>query len=238
MTVTTRLMRTTDTTVTSRLHFEVLSMEFLARCGVGFLRRYHRAWIDSPHALALAAEDEDGRVVGVLLGSLEPALHYRAMVRRHGLVLALWLLIGAASHPAAARELVSTRLLRYLRGVSRMVGGAVRAVARRRGKDSRPPTGAVVAGGRTGSSGVTGGKVGEVTHVMVRSDVQSQGVGRALLEAARRKAEEAGLSELVLVTPPDMAAGAFYEHLGWEKTGELTSRSGERFLRYRLALGR
>ncbi len=40
----------------------------------------------------------------------------------------------------------------------------------------------------------------------------------------------------MLVTPPDLAAAGFYEHLGWQRTGELTSRSGEDFVGYRLLL--
>jgi GNAT superfamily N-acetyltransferase len=230
VTVTVRPLGPADIGSTSRLHLDVLSMEFLARLGVGFLRRYHRAWIGSPHAIALGARDEDGRVVGVLLGSLDPASHYRAMVRRQGVILALWLVTGALTHPAAARELLTTRTARYLRGVWRMAGNALGAGRRRRGGSAPPGHGGDGGGHRT--------KVGEVTHVMVKREAQSQGVGRALLEEARRRAEGAGLSELVLVTPPELTAGRFYERLGWEQTGELTSRSGERFVRYRLVLGR
>jgi hypothetical protein len=46
----------------------------------------------------------------------------------------------------------------------------------------------------------------------------------------------ADLDELVLVTPPDLAAGTFYERLGWLPSGEVTSQSGEAFLRYRFPL--
>ena len=62
------------------------------------------------------------------------------------------------------------------------------------------------------------------------------GVGRALLQEARRAAQDAGLDELVLVTPTDLAAEGFYEHLGWQRCGALTSRSGEQFVRYRWPL--
>jgi hypothetical protein len=48
--------------------------------------------------------------------------------------------------------------------------------------------------------------------------------------------KNAGLNELVLVTPPDLAARTFYEHLGWRYAGKLTSRSDEDFVRYRLPL--
>ena len=207
-------------------------MEFLARCGPGFLRSYHRAWIASPDGLALAAVEADGSLVGVLLGALQPASHFRFMVRRHGPMLAGRLLVAALTRPALARELVATRLLRYVRGLGRMAAGVLRGTPRtpRTAAGSPgPPPGAGVAGSSSP-------RVGEVTHVMVSAVAQGTGAGRALMEEARRVAAGRGIDELVLVTPPDLAAGAFYEHLGWERDGTLTSRSGEAFVRYKLPL--
>jgi hypothetical protein len=62
------------------------------------------------------------------------------------------------------------------------------------------------------------------------------GIGRVLVEAAIETARAAGVDGLVLVTPPDFAARDFYEHLGWSADGEMCSRSGEIFIRYRLSL--
>ncbi len=231
--VTVRALVPSDAPASSAIHLDVLDMEFLARCGPGFLRAYHRAWMDSPAGLALAAVDEDGTLAGVLLGALDPAVHFKAMVRRHGPGLAGWLLIGAATRPSLAWELLTTRLLRYLRGVARMARGALPRRRRPTGPSPAPPSppGADRALGTDPARAV-----GEVTHVMVRPDSQGSGAGRALLEAAREAGARAGLDELVLVTPPDMTAGDFYEHLGWRQDGSLTSRSGESFVRYRLPL--
>jgi predicted N-acetyltransferase YhbS len=219
-----------DARASSRLHREVLDMEFLSRCGPAFLRTYHRAWMASPDGLALAAVDDDGTVIGVVLGALRPAAHYRAMVRRHGLALAARLLAAAVTRPALARELVSTRLLRYLRGLGRM---AVSVLRRRRSRPDEAPGPAPDADPQEPASSLT---VGEVTHVMVSADARGTGAGRALMEATHRFAAEAGLDELVLVTPPGLPAGAFYEHLGWKRDGTLESRSGEPFVRFRLPL--
>jgi ribosomal protein S18 acetylase RimI-like enzyme len=222
--VTVRPLAPADLAVTSALHEEVLHVEFLARAGRGFLRRYHRAWMDTDDAVAIAAVDEEGRLVGFLLGALHPAGHFRSMVRRHGLSLAVSLVLAALRRPALAWELVHTRLLRYGRGLLRMVWAT--ATGRRR----------PVAPGKPAAA-VTEPVVGEVTHVLVRPDRQGSGAGRALLDAAAAAGREAGVDELVLVTPPDLeGAVGFYDHLGWERTGELTSRSGEHFLRFRLPL--
>ena len=224
MAVTVRPLVPADVGVTSALHEEVLHMEFLARAGTGFLRRYHRAWIDTDDALAIAAVDDQGRVVGFLLGALRPAGHFRSMVRRHGPGLAVALVLAAVTRPALGRELLTTRVLRYARGLARMAWATV--AGRRR------PAGAVPAAPEGPAR-----RTGEVTHVLVRPDLQGGGAGRALLEEAEAQARSAGLDELVLVTPPDLSgAVGFYEHLGWQRAGELTSRSGEPFVRFRLPL--
>lgn len=204
------------------LHAGVLDMEFIVRLGPSFLRCYHRAWIDSPVALALAADDSSGRLAGVLLGSLDPAVQVSSMLRRHGPALALHICLAASSRPRLAANLVRTRLVRYARGLARF---AV-ASARPRRKEAT----------RGAGGGVFGGS-GEVTHLFVDPSRRGEGVGRALLDEAARRARAAGLVELELVTPPDLAARRFYERVGWQETGELTSRSGEVFIRYRLPVG-
>jgi len=80
-------------------------------------------------------------------------------------------------------------------------------------------------------------RTAEITHVLVAADAQGSGTGRQLVEFAVQQARAAQRHEIVLVTPPDQAARAFYERLGWESDGEVTSRSGEKFVRYRLTLG-
>jgi ribosomal protein S18 acetylase RimI-like enzyme len=240
-TVEIRNLRRADTAASAQLHGEVLDMEFLTRCGPRFLDRYHRAWIDSPKGLALAAVDERGRVVGVLLGALDPAAHVRAMVRRHGLSLMFWLVVRAVTDHTFARELLATRLSRYVRGVVRILGSSVSTALGHTPSLSRrsaPPTASADQRGATTSSGPEHGAPtsGEITHLMVQPDMRGGGVGRELLAQASRLGKRAGIDEFVLVTPPDLAARAFYERLGWYFDGELTSRSGEPFVRYRLPL--
>ncbi|MHB1712915.1 MAG: GNAT family N-acetyltransferase, partial [Acidimicrobiales bacterium] len=189
-----------------------------ARFGPAFMRSYYRAWAEVPGAIALAAIDEQGELVGVLLGATDPAAHMRLMVRRHGLRLGTRMMGFAAVHPALARDLVVTRGRRYLRGVVRLLSARL-----------RPPS-------ESSSAALSGTVVGEVTHVLVRPDCQGSGIGRALVTAAVALAQDAKLDELVLVTPPDLAARDFYERLGWLADGEMTSRSNEPFLRYRFPL--
>lgn len=210
------------TRASARLHLEVLGTEFLARGGERFLRLYHRAWCESPAGLALAAVDASGELAGVLLGTLEPAAHYRSMARRHGFGLALCLLGHALTHPRFAKELLVTRAVRYARG-------AVRVMARR----PAPTRGTAP---EEGPEEGPEGKEGEITHLMVAPSARGAGVGKALVHEALRAAEAAGIEQVVLVTRPELASGGFYLHLGWLPYGEVTSRSGEHFVRYKWSL--
>lgn len=235
MRVTVRPMLATDLAETPRLHRDVLGAEFVARCGLGFLRCYHRAWLDSPYGIALVAEDGRGDVVGVLLGAVHPAAHYRRMLLRDGLALGSWLALRSATHPSVGWEVVSTRMVRYAAGSYRIVAASVR-----RGI-AKPRVGVGVPPGASYQEGASEAglepAVGEVTHLMVRADLQSNGVGRDLLGAAVSTARAEGLDELVLVTLVGLGAKGFYEHLGWEPGGTVVSRSGEHFFRYILKLG-
>jgi GNAT superfamily N-acetyltransferase len=71
---------------------------------------------------------------------------------------------------------------------------------------------------------------------MVDPALQRFGAGRVLVNRTVELARAAGLSKLVLVTPPDLAARNFYEALGWIPGDEVVSQSGERFVSYSLTL--
>lgn len=206
-----------DVAAAVRLHLQVLNMEFLSRFGPSFMSTYYRAWRETPGALSLVAVDDNDVLVGALLGASAPATHVRAMVRTHGVRLATRLALYALTHPRIARELIVTRGRRYARGLWRLLGARLR----RRTASPRVQVEPVV---------------GEITHVLVDPHVQGQGIGRALVTAAIDQARVSGVDELVLVTPPDMTARHFYERLGWQLEGDMRSRSGEEFLRFRYFL--
>jgi len=207
------------------IHHATLGMEFLARFGPGFLAAYHRAWVRSPFGLALAARDHQGRLVGVMLGSLDPGSHYKAMLAQSGPLLAVRMVASAATRPRLAYQLVVTRSGRYARALLRHLEARF-TVERQENEDSRD---AATAGS---DSTTKSWKVGEITHLMVDPALQRFGAGRALVDRTVELARSAGLDKLVLVTPPDMAARRFYEALGWIAGEDVTSRSGEKFVSY------
>lgn len=206
-----RELRVGDVDSSADLHGRVLDGEFITRLGPSFLRGYHKAWVDSPVALALAVEDDGGQLAGVLLGSLNPAVQVSSMLRGHGLGLAARLFLSVSVRPRLAVSLVRTRLVRYARGVARFAKES--AMSRR--------------GGSCAGGGAAVLRSGEVTHLFVDPSARGEGFGKALLDAAAGRACEAGLLELELVTPPDFDARQFYHRLGWQEVGIGTSRSGD-----------
>lgn len=208
-----RHLRTVDLGAVAELYQAVMFDQFLASCGSRFLRSYCRAWMRSPSGIALAAESlSDGAVVGLLLGSLFPGVHYRAMVRRGGGVIAVALILRAVERPGWGIWVARTRGSRYLTGLRRMIG--------------RDPA--------DGDAHFQS-RVGEVTHLLVAAQWRGRGVGRALVEHACQHAIVAKLDLLTAVTPPGWASERFYAHLGWTSCGQVISRSNERFVRYEFA---
>ena len=207
-----------DVKLAAVLHSQVLEMEFLSRYGLAFLRTYYRAWLEAPEAIALVAVDHRGNVVGALLGAVDPAVHVRGMLRQHGVKLGAQIAASAFLHPAVAKDLIATRAIRYTRGL------VMASTARFR---------TTVA---SSSDNTTDPSVAELTHLLVRPEWQGSGIGRELVEAAVSMARAGGRDDMVLVTTPDLAARGFYERLGWIADGEMTSKSGEPFVRYRFAL--
>lgn len=236
------------------LHQRGLANELVARLGTRTLGHYHRAYLSSPAGLALVARSEvPGEVLGFLLGAVDPPAHYRYVVSSTGSRLALATAMHAATHPPLAWELLRTRALRWARGVLRIVarrtatGHTTTGTTTGRTTTGRPTTGTATEGvaapagatsaaaePRTSStSSPEQVPTAEVTHVVVDERQRGRGIGRALLEAAVHQAAAGGAARAELVTPlDDEAAAAFYEACGWQRDGAVSSRSGERFVRF------
>jgi GNAT superfamily N-acetyltransferase len=202
----------------AELHEQLAAVQFVARGGQTFLRRYYLAWSRTSAGLALAATDDAGQLTGVLLGSLDPARHYQDMIRRDGAALALRLIGHGMIDPSFGRELIVTRVRRYSRGLARA------ALTRLRGPR------------QCSSTAGTPGAIGEIALLLVHPQRRGAGIGRALVDTAIQEGRHAGLAALTLVTPPDYAARGFYEHLGWRLSRSVTSRSGEPYMLYRQRL--
>lgn len=228
-----RAVRRGDLAATARLHRRALPRGFFARLGDRFVRRYHASFAASPDAVVLVAEDPTRqRPAGFLAGTLENATHYRWVLRRRGLVLALSGLAALARRPGMAVEFLRTRTGRYLRAVRRQLGRHV-PVGRRPGRaDAAPPDVAPPSKAAEDSPPV----VAVLTHVAVDPAAQGDGVGRRLVEAFVERARRAGAHEVRLITDAEGEAAPFYRRLGWRSCGRRRAADGSEVEEFQLPL--
>lgn len=211
-TIGTRLLAPPDLIETPVLHRHGLPRDLVVRCGERFLARFHLAFAQSPHAMAIVADDRSsGRVVGLLLGTLDTPAHRGFVVRRHGLSLAAAGLARAVWDPSLGKDLLKGRATRYARSTV----GASPGIGRRTEGDPEQV------------------RKGLLARVVVRASLHGRGIGAALVSAYEARAREAGLERLELVALPDeRGVGAFCERLGWARGGELTGKGGGRLALY------
>lgn len=190
--VTVRPMATHDAPWTARLHQQALTVGLFPALGPRFLARYHRSYIDSPHAAALLATS-GGEPAGFLLGVLRPASHRRETLRQHGLALAGLGLRAILARLGLLLRFLQTRSVPYARLLWRYLrpGG--------RSEPADPPS-----------------PVAVLSHVAVDGSMRGRGVGAVLVEAFVGAVAEAGVPVIHTST---LDRSAFYESLGWTPVG-------------------
>lgn len=223
--ITVRDAEKADLPALTRLHAQLGEIQFIARGGPSLLATYDAAWLEGAGSLALVAIDHEGVVRGMLLGAIDPASHYRAMVRQHGVALAGALVVAAATRAEFRRELVQTRLVRYGKGLVRMLRTSLFAAS-----------GAIFSSANREHPPAAPSRSAEVTHVVVEAGYRGSGVGRALLAAAEQRVRAAGVESIELVAEPHSGAAAFYERLGWLVVDSVETSSGEGFVKFRRVL--
>lgn len=104
-------LRPSDVAELARIHARGFPSFFLTSLGLPFLREFYAAQLDDPSAIGVVARVADGRPVGVVVGTTEPAGFYGRLVRRRGLRFAVAGALGALRNPRAVPRLV--RALTY-----------------------------------------------------------------------------------------------------------------------------
>ena len=202
-----------DVAFSAALHAEALPHGFFVDLGPGFLRAYHRTYLDSPYAVFKVASLK-GHRIGFVAGAIDPARHRRWLFRRHGLRLAA---IGTGAllvRPRVGLHFLRTRVQRYLA-----------AWRRHRGQP----------GGRAAESTAAHA---QLSHLATAPGARGVGAGAALVRAFVESARAGGADEVTLTTlrGPD-GAGPFYRSQGWEQ-GENVAFNGIAFEQWHYELGR
>lgn len=162
------------------------------------VERYHRVFLESPHAAILVAvEDRRANVVGFLLGSLDASAHRAFVLRRHGVWLAGRALSRAVRGPGADGSPQHARLEGLAPG-------------------TRPPV--------CPRCGIEG-RVGGLACVVIDPDWRGLGIGAALVRAYETQARRAGLKGLITTTHGWPEAAPFLTRLGWHAAGAANDRT-------------
>lgn len=210
-----RTATTRDLPGMARLQVDELPLGLFPQLGPAFVARWHSAFLDSPHAVALVAvrfqSDGTENVVGFLVGSTDRRQFGRELLSRHRLGLAVRGCAALIARPALLCRFLRTRLLPYLH-----------LLGRRRG-DGR-------------ADGVFCDEVeertGDLTAVAVAPAVRRRGVARSLADAYLSRCAAVGAAWVELVTAIDTSAELFYLGTGWTPLHRSRTRDGVVVQRY------
>ncbi|WP_158632427.1 GNAT family N-acetyltransferase [Micromonospora sp. Llam0] len=209
-----------DLAATARTHVEFLPVGLFPSLGAGFVRRWHRTYLDPRHGVGYVVTDRttsDDDVVGFLLGTTDQAAHMATLFADRRALASL-------SASGAGTLIRRPRLARQL--ASRALPWA-RQIAQRRSGQPAPADG-------PGENP----QVAVMVAVAVQPQWRGSGIGAELVRRFVEDARRAGAAEAELVTPVGSAgATGFYERLGWELGPCWHTRDGDQLQAYRQRLG-
>lgn len=196
-----RPMRPDELGFAATQHLRHFPDGFFARLGQHFLEEYYRAFLTSPYARLLVAEDGHGPI-GYLAGILRTDAQRAHVLAQHRLPLIVKAAASLARQP--------TLLFLFLRTRSRIY-------ARKLVHQGRPAA----------ATNPSDGTPAVLAHVAVDPSRQCRGVGRQLVLAFTTAAQEAGCTRVLLVTEQGAASEKFYRHLQWVANGTHHTRDGK-----------
>ncbi|RIQ11246.1 GNAT family N-acetyltransferase [Jiangella rhizosphaerae] len=201
---------------TAALHVTELPHGLFPRLGEGFVRRWHRAHLESRYGIVLVAEQR-GEVVGFALGTTDRPANVAWIIGHRRRELTLAGLRALLTRPVVAAEFLRTRGLRYAR---RLLGRGA-APARVAGRGDVPEAGF--------------GPIAVLEAIVVAPERRGQSVGRALSEALLTCVAAAGGDRVELITKAGArGAAGFYERAGWRRVGSHVDRDGDEVHTYRI----
>lgn len=208
---------TADVHAMAGLHIEHLPVGLFPRLGHRFVACWHRAYLDSPHAVALVVDgpgpDGGRRIAGFLVGALDRHAFRQELLTRYRTRLVLRGIGALALRPRVLADFLRTRLRPYL--------------CRLRTPRPTPP----VPPGAVGAA-----QVAELTAVAVAPAVRRSGSGRRLVDEFVDRCAEADVRRIELVTDVGTAGSVdFYRRTGWTALRRTDTRDGrtvQRFVRW------
>jgi ribosomal protein S18 acetylase RimI-like enzyme len=193
-----RVLTLADVPGAASLHRLVFADYFLGRMSQRFVELFYEQFVDQRGSYGLVAEAE-GRIVGAVIGTVDPAALYSDFYRRHFLVLARLLVSRALTDRVVRRQ-----------ALDRLPG--VISVARSPLWTRRPT-------GGHASSPLVPPRAARLLSIGVAADYRGSGVAEELVEAFCRRLADDGVERVGLsVFNDNLRAAAFYEKTGWTRS--------------------
>lgn len=105
------------------IHLRAFPDFFLSRLGPRFISEFYRAFLDEPDAISGVALDDEGRVLGVVVGTKQPHGFFARLLKQRWHAFTLASITLAVRHPAVVPRLL--RAVLYRGEVPLPVGGAL-----------------------------------------------------------------------------------------------------------------
>ncbi|WP_416906321.1 GNAT family N-acetyltransferase [Micromonospora echinospora] len=95
-----------DVPAAADLHLRAFPRFFLSRLGAPFLREFYAGFVDDPDAVTVVSRGADGRLLGVVVGTVTPDGFFGRLLRRRGHRMAVAAVRPALRDPRAVGRLV------------------------------------------------------------------------------------------------------------------------------------
>lgn len=205
---------------TARLHVRHLPLGLFPQLGRRFVARWHRAHVQSPHAVVLVAvtpgTDGGQRISGFLVGATDRQAFRDELLTRHRRSMLTCGAVALIGRPRVLLRFLRTRLRPYL---SRL--RPVRAPV------SVPPGAVRLA------------PIADLTAIAVSPELRRTGTGSRLTDEFLRRCEHAGATKVELTTVADSEESiAFYTRTGWTALRSHTARDGRLVQRFAMWIDR
>ncbi|MFI6825237.1 GNAT family N-acetyltransferase [Micromonospora sp. NPDC050187] len=95
-----------DVSAAADLHLRAFPKFFLSSLGAPFLREFYAGFVDDPDAVTVVSRSEDGRLLGLVVGTVTPDGFFGRLLRRRGHRMAVAAVRPALRDPRAVGRLV------------------------------------------------------------------------------------------------------------------------------------
>jgi dTDP-4-amino-4,6-dideoxygalactose transaminase/ribosomal protein S18 acetylase RimI-like enzyme len=182
------------------IHEECFPRYYLTSLGPSFLRAMYSWHVQDPEAIAHAALDRDGLVVGFVAGTKDDSNYRRSLFRR-----TWWRMAGALGQRFISKPVLALRLMCERQD---LIWQALATILTRRSLEVED----------AGADSDRELPTASLVSIGVKPSIRRSGLGTALSELFVKEARDRGCGKITLsVREGNVGARRFYESMNWEE---------------------